>query len=125
MHKSTKDIPLKFVDMDGVGRYGQLDLSFTKTEAVGLVSKFMMTKGMQYAPHGHSDWLVVMVISGKLKVSQRNDTEECIYNPGDIYLVEPGDVHTETALEDTVVAIISGPNYKGDVEKAVLRAVDV
>ena len=123
MHKSTRDTPYESGTIEGGAAYGRVQLAFTGTDAVGLVGKYRLGKGLEFAPHRHKDWLVVTVLSGRLRVSQRNGAEACTFGPGDTYLVEPGEVHTETALEDTEVVVINGPGVND--EQFVLRTVAV
>lgn len=123
MHKSTKDVPFEFFAIEGGGTYGVIQVSPEKTGALGMLGKYSMSKGVQFAPHRHKDWVVVTVISGKLQLAQRNQSETCTYLPGESYLVEPGAVHTETALEDTVVVVVNGPRVNS--EQFAMRTVDV
>ena len=114
MHKSTRGESYEFSEVGGGGRRGVINVGFSKTDAVGLVTSVKLSKGLQAMPHRHADWVVVTVISGAVKVTQNNGSEECVFEAGDTYLVEPGDVHTETAMEDTQVVVIAGPGVVHD-----------
>lgn len=81
---------------------------------LGATGWYELEKGFEYKTHRHRDWLVIAVVSGRLKVTTNSDTETCVYEAGDVYLVEPGAVHRETALEDTKVLIVSGPGTIGE-----------
>ena len=124
MHKSTKDVPFELFAIEGGGTYGVIQVRPEKTDALGMLGKYSMSKGVQFAPHRHKDWVAVTVISGKLQVSQRPHGETCIYLPGESYLVEPGDVHTETALEETVVVVVNGPRVNNEQFTMRTLAID-
>ncbi|HLF31703.1 MAG TPA: cupin domain-containing protein [Xanthomonadales bacterium] len=122
-YKSTKDVPYEFADIEGGGTYGAVRLSFTKTDAVGMVGKYRSSKGVQFTRHTHTDWVVVTVLSGKVEVSRHNGADIRVYNPGDSYLVEPGETHTETSLEDTEVVVVNGPSVNN--EKFIMRTINI
>ena len=122
MHKSTKGADFESCEFEG-GATKEIRLQFKGTSAVGVVAKVKLDKGWQFVPHRHTDWLVITVLSGMLQVTQRNGQDVCLYEAGDTYLVEPGDLHTETALEDTCVVVITGPGVLQ--EKLTLRIVDI
>ena len=114
MHKSTRDQIYQFGEVEGGAKRGVMKLGFSKTDAVGVVASLKQGKGLHVPPHRHADWIAVTVVSGRVRVTQRNGSEECIYEAGDTYLVEPGDVHSETALEDTHVVVVAGPGVAKD-----------
>ena len=122
MHKSTKGADFVLREYEG-GATKQIKLQFKGTAAVGMVAKVQLDKGWQFVPHRHTDWLVITVLSGMLQVTQSNGQDVCIYEAGDTYLVEPGDLHTETALEETYVVVITGPGVVN--EKRTVRIVDI
>lgn len=122
LHESTKDVPYEFVDVEGGGSYGFVQLSFARTDAVGMVGKYQSSKGVQFTRHTHTDWVVVTVVSGKVEVS-RDGADTNIYYPGDTYLVEPGETHAETSLEDTVVVVVNGPAVND--EKFIMRTIHI
>ncbi len=121
-YKSTKDVPYEFVDIEGGGNYGAVRLSFAKTDAVGMVGKYKSSKGVQFTRHTHTDWVVLTVLSGKVQVSRRDGADIRVYYPGDTYLVEPGETHVETSLEDTEVVVVNGPGV--NKEKFIMRTID-
>ena len=123
-HTSTQDVPYQYVDIEGGGRYGAVQLSFAKTDAVGMVGKYQSSKGVQFTQHTHTDWVVVTVLGGQVQVIRQSGTEIRVYHPGDTYLVEPGETHVETSLEDdTVVVVVNGPRVND--EKFIMRTIDV
>jgi quercetin dioxygenase-like cupin family protein len=83
--------------------------------ALGEVGKYKMDKGFEFKMHQHGDWLVVIVMSGRVEVQLKGEDESTIYGPGDVYVVEPHHVpHRETMLEDTEVVVINGPGVVGE-----------
>ena len=122
-YKSTKDVPYEFVDIEGGGTYGAVRLSFAKADAVGMVGKYKSSKGVQFTRHTHTDWVVVTVLSGKVEVSRHNGADIRVYHPGDTYLVELGETHTETSLEDTEVVVVNGRGVNN--EKFIMRTINI
>ncbi len=69
-------------------------------------SKFYrMTKGTQIPTHDHAFWAQLLVMSGKMQVEAMG-TQQTL-EAGDYYFVEPGELHMETALEDTLLFVVS------------------
>ncbi len=120
-YKSTQDAPYEYVDIEGGGNYGYVRMSFDHADAVGMVGKYKSSKGVQFTRHTHTDWVVLTVISGKVEVSRDEGADVRVYYPGDTYLVEPGETHVETSLEDTVVVVVNGPGVNN--EKFTMRTV--
>lgn len=123
VHKSTSDVAYEFADIEGGGSYGAIRLAFAKTDAVGMVGKYWSSKGVQFTRHTHTDWVVVTVITGKVEVVRQDGADVRVYLPGDTYLVEPGETHMETSLEDTEVVVVNGPRVNR--EQFVMRTVSV
>lgn len=123
VHKSTADVAYQFADIDGGGSYGAIRLAFAKTDAVGMVGKYWSSKGVQFTRHTHTDWVVVTVVIGKVEVVRQDGADVRVYLPGDTYLVEPGETHVETSLEDTEVVVVNGPRVNN--ERFVMRTVGV
>jgi len=123
LHGSTKDVPYQFVEIDGGGRYGFVQLSFANADAVGMVGKYHSTKGVQFTTHTHTDWVVVTVLTGKVEVTRHDGSDIRVYHPGDTYLVEPGETHVETSLADTEVVVVNGPAVNN--EKFIMRTIPV
>ncbi len=67
---------------------------------------FRMPKGMQVPMHHHPYWVQVLVMSGKMEVQADGEDARTIA-AGWYYLVEPGETHTETAVEDTLLLVVS------------------
>lgn len=61
-----------------------------------------MPKGKNLGHHRHETWIQVFIVSGKMEVLPDNK----IIDAGGYFFVEPGDEHTEIALEDTLVLVI-------------------
>ena len=74
---------------------------------------FRMPKGMSVPMHDHPKWVQVMVVSGEMEVETEEDGMVHI-KAGGCYFVEAGDIHKETAVEDTMVLVTQGedrPNF--------------
>ena len=99
-------------------------LAVDEIAALGEVGKYKMDKGFEFKLHQHSDWLVVTVLSGRVKVQLKGEDEATIYGPGEVYVVEANHApHCETMLEDTEVVVIGGPGLLG--ERYETHMVDV
>jgi len=67
---------------------------------------FRMPEGMQVLMHYHPYWVQVLVMSGKLEVKVEGEDTQTIV-AGGYYFVEPGEMHIETAVEDTLLFVVS------------------
>ncbi len=67
---------------------------------------YRMPRGMRLPLHRHALWVQVLVMEGRMKVDTGAAGTRTI-DAGGYYFVEPGDAHVETALEDTVVFVVS------------------
>ena len=67
---------------------------------------FRMPKGMQVPMHHHPYWVQVLVMSGKMEVQADGEDARTIA-AGGYYFFEPGETHTETAVEDTLLLVVS------------------
>lgn len=68
---------------------------------------FRLPAGMTIPRHTHPDWVQVMVVEGAIEV----ETEEpgiTRIEAGGCYFVEPGETHTETAVEKSLVLVTQG-----------------
>jgi len=92
-----------------------MELSFGGIEGLGEAGKYRLKKGFEFKPHQHRDWVVVTVLSGRVRVTPPTGGEPTVYDPGDIYLVKPLEVHRETMLDDTEVVVVNGPGVAGEV----------
>lgn len=81
-------------------------LSSGEFNGLNEVAYYRMSKGFQFKPHRHVGWLVITVLTGRLKVETRGHETE-IFGPGDTYLVEPKHLHVETSLEDNTVVLVT------------------
>jgi len=63
---------------------------------------YRVPKGLHFERHRHYVFVQLFIVSGKYRIEQECVGER-VLEAGDIAFVEPGDVHTETALEDTVI----------------------
>ena len=68
---------------------------------------FRMPGGTTIPEHTHPKWVQVMVLEGVMQVDTEEDGTVRI-GAGGCYFVEPGDTHTETAVEDTLVLVTQG-----------------
>jgi quercetin dioxygenase-like cupin family protein len=66
---------------------------------------YRMPQGMAIPRHHHACWCQVFVVSGAMRVEADGDDPHTI-DAGGFYFVEPGDTHSETALEDTLLLVI-------------------
>lgn len=73
---------------------------------------FKMKQGDSISVHEHRKWVQVAVLSGSLRVEQGN-TPSFIARPRDVYFLDPGHPHTETALEDSLVLVTQGEDRAG------------
>jgi len=77
---------------------------------------FRMPAGMHLPLHHHGKWVQILVLNGKMKVELKGAEPRTI-EPGGYYFVEPGDAHSETAVEDTLLLVIA---QIGEHERAAL-----
>ena len=68
--------------------------------------------GMQIAQHQHSRWVQVFVVEGAMRVEDA-DGETHAVSAGGYYFVEPGQIHTETAVVDAMVLVIQAEDREG------------
>lgn len=66
---------------------------------------YRLPKGLTIPRHHHAGWCQVFVVSGAMRVQEDGDDPHSI-DAGGYYVVEPGDTHTETALDDTLLLVI-------------------
>lgn len=63
---------------------------------------YRVPKGLHFDRHRHFVFVQLFIVSGKYRIHE-DGVGERVLEAGDIVFVQPGDVHTETALEDTVI----------------------
>lgn len=63
---------------------------------------YRVPKGLHFERHRHFVFVQLFIVSGKYRIHE-DGVGERVLEAGDIVFVQPGDVHTETALEDTVI----------------------
>jgi len=73
---------------------------------------FRMPAGCAIPPHDHSKWVQVMVLEGRMQVSQ-DGLPDCEVAAGSCYFVDAGETHVEVALEDTMVLVTQGEDRPG------------
>lgn len=78
-----------------------------------------LSKGFQYKSHRHKGWIVACILKGRMEVKTVGHEEPEVFGPGDTYFVEPGMVHTETALEDTLALVVMNSADPGSENYAV------
>ena len=93
-------------EVEGGGKVEGSLLTVEEFDGLREVGYYRMSKGVQFKPHRHKDWLVITVLKGRLRVETLGHEDE-VFQPGDTYLVEPGHVHTETAVEDNTVVLVT------------------
>src|SRR5215467_13672844 len=59
---------------------------------------FRMPKGLEIPAHHHASWVQILVLHGKIHVEAVGSAPQIIA-AGEYYFVEPGETHTETALD--------------------------
>jgi len=128
MHVSTqeRDWITKDWESEGAGRSATASSIYLPVEGIaglGSVGKFRLEKGFEFKPHRHRDWVIVTVLSGRLKVATGGDAESCVYEAGEVYVAAPGELHRETMLEDTEVVVVTGPRVVG--ESYATHVIDV
>lgn len=67
---------------------------------------FRMPTGMQIPRHHHPYWVQVLVMRGAMEVQAEGEAARTIA-AGGYYFVEPGETHVETAVEDTLLLVVS------------------
>lgn len=67
---------------------------------------YRMPRDMQLPLHRHALWVQVLVMEGRMQVDSGTAGTRTV-DAGGYYFVEPGDEHVETALEDTLVFVVS------------------
>ena len=72
-----------------------------------MLVRWEFKKGAVAGRHSHPHEQVVMMVTGKLRLSV--DDVEVIMGPNDIYVISSGIPHEAEALEDTVVIDIFSP----------------
>lgn len=72
-----------------------------------MLVRWAFTKGTHAARHNHPHEQVVLMVSGRLKLTVGD--EAATLGPGDIVLIPPDVPHEADALEDTVVIDIFSP----------------
>jgi gentisate 1,2-dioxygenase len=72
----------------------------------GIYSAFYrLPKGTAIRTHRHVNWVQVMVVTGAMSVFQNG--RQHIIPGGGFYVVPSGGVHSEEAVEDTLVLVTS------------------
>lgn len=72
----------------------------------GIYSAFYrLPKGTEISSHLHLDWVQVMVVEGRMEVTDQDGIG--IVDAGSCYVVSSGRQHFERALEETLVLVTS------------------
>jgi mannose-6-phosphate isomerase-like protein (cupin superfamily) len=72
----------------------------------GIYSAFYrLPKGTEIRTHRHLDWVQVMVVEGRMEVTDQDGIG--IVEAGSCYVVSSGRQHFERALEDSLVLVTS------------------
>jgi quercetin dioxygenase-like cupin family protein len=111
----------------GVARWRPDDASWSEANIYGTVlpksaifegdhgvrsAFFKMMKGDSIAKHLHRKWVQVAVISGRMLVEQEGAPAFAV-SAGDVYFIDPGFPHTETAAEDSLLLVTQGEDRPG------------
>ena len=77
---------------------------------------FRMREGMRLPAHRHGKWVQILVLEGKMEVVLKGGRPRTV-EAGGYYFVEPGDTHTETAVENTLLLVVAqlGPQERAEV----------
>lgn len=67
---------------------------------------FRMPAGMRLPLHQHDEWVQILVLGGRVRVTSKDGSSHIVAEGG-YYFVEPGDAHTEEALEDALLLVIA------------------
>jgi len=73
---------------------------------------FKLMQGDVIRSHRHTKWVQVAVVSGSLQVEQEG-ADMFRAQSGDVYFLDPGHQHVETALKDTLVLATQGEDRPG------------
>ena len=68
---------------------------------------FRMPRGMEIPEHTHPSWVQVIVVEGEMEITTKADGKVNV-TAGGCYFIEPGETHTETAVQDTLVLVTQG-----------------
>lgn len=66
---------------------------------------YRLPAGLTIPSHLHPYWCQVFVVSGTMQVQAEGEEAAHRIGAGGTYFVEPGDIHRETAIEDTVLLV--------------------
>ena len=110
----------------GIRHCAPEDLNYTDTNIYGAILKrspvfegdygvrsayVRMKRGDVIKSHRHRKWVQVMVVSGELHVVQGD--QDFRAKPGEVYFLDPGHEHVETAVDDTLVLVTQGEDRAG------------
>lgn len=104
---------LRFEDCD---IYGTVLRKATVFEGAHQVRSafFRMSRGDVIRDHEHRRWVQVMVVEGEIEVSQAGNAVTA--RAGEVYFLDPGHPHVETALADSLLLVTQGedrPEWPG------------
>jgi quercetin dioxygenase-like cupin family protein len=78
------------------------------TDADGVRSMVIrIPKGYEYRAHKHLDWTQVIIVRGKIRIETK-DKKVSIVESGGAYFVPPGEIHSETMMENSTVIVLTG-----------------
>jgi len=72
---------------------------------------FKLEKGGVIKMHRHEKWVQVAVLGGAVHVAQHPTS--FTVRAGEVYFLEPGHPHEETALEDSLLLVTQGEDRPG------------
>lgn len=96
----------QIMEVEGGARIEAKIITFEEFSGLNSAGYYRMSKGLQFKAHRHKGWLLITILKGRLEVKTLGHEDE-IFEPGDTYLVEPDQCHTETALEDGTIVLVT------------------
>ena len=96
----------QIMEIEGGARIEAKHITFEEFSGLNAAGYYRMSKGLQFKAHRHKGWLLITILKGRLEVKTLGHENET-FEPGDTYLVEPDHCHTETALEDDTVVLVT------------------
>lgn len=94
------------IALEDGGRLELKQLTVDEFDGLHEAGYYRMSKGFQFKAHRHKGWLVITILNGRMEVKTLGHETE-IFEVGDTYLVEPKQCHTETALEEDTVVLVT------------------
>ncbi len=109
----VEPLPLDF-GLDKFDEIGETEFWIANEVEAGYCGKFMFLFAGQTCPnHYHKIKLeTFFIVKGKVRMEYKG--QEMIMNPGDVLLIEIGEYHRFSGLENSLILEISMPSLPGD-----------